>query len=59
MTGEREIGVIGTVVQDTIDRPGEETVRDIGGTYHSVIAMSVLLPRERWRCRSWSSARTP
>lgn len=44
MTGEREIGVIGTVVQDTIDRPGEETVRDMGGTYHSVIAMSVLLP---------------
>lgn len=43
MTREREIGVIGTVVEDTIDRPGEETVRDMGGTYHSVIAMSVLL----------------
>lgn len=38
------IGVIGTVVEDTIDRPGEDTVRDMGGTYHTVIAMSVLLP---------------
>lgn len=46
MTGRREIGVIGTVVEDTIDRPGEGTVRDMGGTYYSVIAMSVLLPPE-------------
>lgn len=44
MSGAREIGVIGTVVEDTIDRPGEATVRGMGGTYHSVIAMSVLLP---------------
>ncbi|HEY7471254.1 MAG TPA: carbohydrate kinase family protein [Gemmatimonadota bacterium] len=44
MSGAREIGVIGTVVEDTIDRPGEETVHDMGGAYHSVIAMSVLLP---------------
>jgi hypothetical protein len=44
MSREREIGVIGTVVEDTIDRPGERTVRDMGGAYHSVIAMSVLLP---------------
>jgi sugar/nucleoside kinase (ribokinase family) len=44
VTAEREIGVIGTVVEDTIDRPGEATVRDMGGTYHSVIAMCVLLP---------------
>lgn len=38
------IGVIGTVVEDTIDRPGEATVRDMGGGYYSIIAMSVLLP---------------
>lgn len=38
------IGVIGTVVEDTIDRPGEATVRDMGGGYHSLIAMSVFLP---------------
>lgn len=44
MSPEREIGVIGTVVEDTIDRPGEPTVRDMGGAYHSVIAMSVFLP---------------
>jgi hypothetical protein len=44
MSREREIGVIGTVVEDTIDRPAEATVHDMGGTYHSVIAMSVLLP---------------
>jgi sugar/nucleoside kinase (ribokinase family) len=44
VTGRREIGVIGTVVEDTIDRPGEGTVRDMGGSYHAVIAMSVLLP---------------
>lgn len=44
MSPEREIGVIGTVVEDTIDRPGEATVRDMGGAYHSVIAMSVFLP---------------
>jgi hypothetical protein len=44
MSREREIGVIGTVVEDTIDRPGETTVRDMGGAYHSVIAMSVFLP---------------
>lgn len=46
MIAEREIGVLGTVVEDTIDRPGESTVRDMGGTYHSVIAMSALLPPE-------------
>jgi hypothetical protein len=40
------IGVIGSVVEDTIDRPGEATVRDMGGGYHSIIAMSVLLPAE-------------
>ena len=44
MNREREFGIVGTVVEDTIDRPGEETVHDMGGTYHSVIAMSVLLP---------------
>jgi hypothetical protein len=44
MSPDREIGVIGTVVEDTIDRPDEPTVRDMGGAYHSVIAMSVLLP---------------
>lgn len=44
MSRGREIGVIGTVVEDTIDRPGEATVRDMGGAYHSVIAMSVFLP---------------
>ena len=44
MSHAREIGVIGTVVEDTIDRPGEPTVRDMGGAYHSVIAMSVFLP---------------
>jgi len=44
MSRDREIGVIGTVVEDTIDRPGRATVRDMGGAYHSVIAMSVLLP---------------
>jgi len=38
------IGVIGTVVEDTIDRPGERTVRGMGGAYHAVITMSVLLP---------------
>jgi hypothetical protein len=38
------IGVIGTVVEDTIDRPGEATVRGMGGGYHSLIAMSVFLP---------------
>lgn len=38
------IGVIGTMVEDTIDRPGEATVRDMGGSYHSVIGMSVFLP---------------
>ena len=43
MSGAR-IGVIGTVVEDTIDRPGEETVRDMGGTYHSVLAMSARSP---------------
>lgn len=40
------IGIVGTVVQDTIDRPGEATVRDMGGAYHGVIAMSVFLPPE-------------
>ena len=44
MSRGREVGVIGTVVEDTIDRPGEATVRDMGGAYHSVIAMSVFLP---------------
>jgi sugar/nucleoside kinase (ribokinase family) len=44
VSAEREIGVIGSVVEDTIDQPGEATVRDMGGTYHSVIALSVLLP---------------
>ena len=44
MSGERQIGVIGTAVEDTIDRPGEETVHDMGGAYHSVIAMSAFLP---------------
>ena len=44
MRPEREIGVIGTAVEDTIDRPGEETVHDMGGAYHSVIAMSAFLP---------------
>jgi hypothetical protein len=44
MSRAREIGVIGTVVEDTIDRPGEATVHDMGGAYHSVIAMSVFLP---------------
>ena len=38
------IGVVGSVVEDTIDRPGEATVRDMGGGYHSIIAMSVILP---------------
>lgn len=46
MSREREIGVTGTAVEDTIDRPGEVTVHDMGGAYHSVIAMSVLLPDE-------------
>ena len=40
------IGVVGSVVEDTIDRPGEDTVRDMGGGYHSIIAMSVILPAE-------------
>lgn len=44
MSSDREIGVIGTVVEDTIDRPGEPTVRDMGGSYYSVITMSALLP---------------
>jgi len=44
VTRLREIGVVGTVVEDTIDRPGVETVRDMGGAYYAVITLSALLP---------------
>lgn len=44
MTRLRELGVVGTVVEDTIDRPGEETVRDMGGAYYAVLTLSALLP---------------
>lgn len=44
MNPSREIGVVGTVVEDTIDRPGEATVRDMGGAYYAVLTLSALLP---------------
>ncbi len=41
----RTIGVTGTAVEDTIERPGEKVVEDMGGIYYAVITLEALLPR--------------